>query len=35
MGDLPAAEAPVPEIDTSRPHSARMHDYLGGYFLNS
>jgi SAM-dependent methyltransferase len=31
MGDLPAAEAPVPEIDTSRPHPARIYDYyLGG-----
>jgi hypothetical protein len=31
MGDLPTADAPVPEIDTSRPHSARMYDYyLGG-----
>jgi hypothetical protein len=30
----PAGEAPVPDVDTSRPHSARMYDYfLGGYFL--
>jgi len=29
--DSPAAEAPVQEVDTSRPHSARMYDYfLGG-----
>jgi hypothetical protein len=31
MDDSAAGEAPVPEIDTSRPHSARMYDYwLGG-----
>jgi hypothetical protein len=31
MEDSAASEAPVPEIDTSRPHSARMYDYwLGG-----
>jgi hypothetical protein len=26
----PAAEAPVPDVDTSRPHSARMYDYFFG-----
>jgi hypothetical protein len=26
----PAAEAPVPDVDTSRPHSARMYDYFLG-----
>jgi hypothetical protein len=31
MEDSAAGEAPVPEIDTSKPHSARMYDYyLGG-----
>jgi S-adenosyl methyltransferase len=29
--DSPAAGSPVPQVDTSRPHSARMYDYfLGG-----
>jgi hypothetical protein len=29
--DSPAAEAPVPQVDVSRPHPARMYDYyLGG-----
>jgi S-adenosyl methyltransferase len=29
--DSPVAQAPVPQVDTSRPHSARMYDYyLGG-----
>jgi hypothetical protein len=29
--DSPVAETPVPDVDTSRPHSARMYDYfLGG-----
>ena len=29
--DSPVAGAPVPQLDTSRPHSARMYDYfLGG-----
>ncbi len=31
MTDLTADELPVPEIDTSRPHPARMYDYyIGG-----
>ena len=31
MPDSAAAESPVPEIDTSRPHPARMYDYyIGG-----
>jgi hypothetical protein len=31
--DSPAAEAPVPQVDVSRPHPARMYDYyLGGCF---
>jgi hypothetical protein len=30
MGDLPMAEEPVPEIDTSRPHSARIYNFLLG-----
>jgi hypothetical protein len=31
VDDSAAADAPVPEIDTSQPHSARMYDYyLGG-----
>jgi hypothetical protein len=29
--DSPADGIPVPQVDTSRPHSARMYDYfLGG-----
>jgi hypothetical protein len=29
--DSPAAGSPVTQVDTSRPHSARMYDYfLGG-----
>jgi hypothetical protein len=32
--DSPAAGFPVPQVDTSRPHSARMYDYfLGSHFL--
>ena len=31
MTELPADQAPAPEIDTNRPHPARMYDfYLGG-----
>ena len=31
MEDSPVTEAPTPEIDVSRPHTARMYDYyLGG-----
>jgi hypothetical protein len=31
MEGFPATEAPVPQIDVSRPHTARMYDYyLGG-----
>jgi hypothetical protein len=31
MADYTADEAPVPEIDTSKPHPARIYDYgLGG-----
>ncbi len=31
MGGFPAEEAPLPEIDTTRPHPARIYDYgLGG-----
>ena len=31
MTDLTAEDSPVPEIDTSRPHPARMYDYyIGG-----
>ena len=31
MEDFPADQSPAPEIDTSRPHPARMYDYaLGG-----
>ena len=31
MEDSPAADVPLPQVDTSRPHSARMYDYyLGG-----
>jgi len=30
----PTAEAPVQQIDATRPHPARMYDYyLGGCFL--
>jgi hypothetical protein len=29
-------EDSVPDIDTTRPHPARIYDYLlGGYFLNT
>jgi hypothetical protein len=28
--DSPVAGFPVPHVDTSRPHSARMYDYLLG-----
>ena len=27
MGDFPGNAAPLPEIDTSRPHPARIYDY--------
>jgi hypothetical protein len=31
VNDFPAAENPVPQIDVTRPHTARMYDYyLGG-----
>jgi hypothetical protein len=31
VNDFPAAEDPVPQVDVSRPHAARMYDYyLGG-----
>jgi hypothetical protein len=31
VDDSPAAEAPVPQVDVSRPHPARTYDYyLGG-----
>ena len=31
MTDLTADDLPIPEIDTSRPHPARMYDYyIGG-----
>ena len=34
VSESPEVAALPPDIDTSRPHAARMHDYyLGGYFL--
>jgi S-adenosyl methyltransferase len=35
MREVDMSELP-PEIDTSRPHAARIYDYfLGGYFLHT